>query len=484
MKTKQRRVGITGTAAASDARKAGTTVSRWKPDLSGAGRAKYRSLVESIREAIASGELADDERLPAQRAMAKLLGVNVATVTKAISEAGRLGLVVTRPGGGTRVVGAKRAASATADEMRGIVDLSINIPPVALVKPILDDIMATLAQLRHSEQLFNYAPLGGAGRDRDAGGHWISARGLKPAPERLIVTQGAHEGLFAALTAAIQPGDTVLCENLNYTGIRRLGELCRVTLVGIATDDGGMQPKALADACAKYSPKAIVCTPVTLNPTTATQNLERRQAILAIARRNSVTIIEDDIYGSIAGDDTPPLAALWPEGVIYVCGLSKCVAPGLRVGYLSAPARLMSRLRDALVLLSWTAPSLHGAVATEMINSGLAQACARLHRDEALRRMALAKGILGKGLVAGPAATYHAWLPLPSAWLERDAVASFQRHGILVSPAGHFVVGNRNAPAAVRISLGATADAGILERALRTIADVLDRESTGLNSVV
>ena len=311
MKTKQSRVGKTGAAAASDAGEGGTAVSRWKPDLSGAGRAKYLSLVESLRDAVASGELAAGERLPAQREMARLLGVNVATVTKAISEAGRLGLVVTRPGGGTHVVGAMRAASATADEMRGIVDLSINIPPVELVKPILDDVMATLARSRHSEQWFGYAPLGGGGRDRAAGGRWISARGLKPAPERLIVTQGAHEGLFAALTAATQPGDTVLCENLNYTGIRRLGELCRVTLVGVATDGGGMQPKALADACATHAPKAIVCTPVTLNPTTATQNLERRQAILAIARRTSVTIVEDDIYGPIAGDDTPPLAALW-----------------------------------------------------------------------------------------------------------------------------------------------------------------------------
>lgn len=483
MKTKKRRAGTTAAAPAGDARKAGKPGPRWKPDLSGAGRAKYLSLVNSIREAVASGDLADGERLPAQRVLANRLGVNVATITKAISEAGRLGLVVTRPGGGTRVVGARRASTAT-EEKNGIIDLSINIPPVELVKPILDEVMATLARLRSSEHLFNYAPLGGDGRDRAAGSDWISARGLAPAPDRLIVTQGAHEGLFAAMTAATQPGDVVLCENLNYTGLSRIAELCRVKLQGVATDDGGMQPKALAESCAKHAPKAIVCTPVTLNPTTATQNLERRQAILTVAKRYSVTIIEDDIYGHVAGDATPPLAALWPEGVIYVCGLSKCVAPGLRVGYLSAPERFMSRLRDALVLLSWTAPSLHAAVATEMINSGLAAGCASRHRDEALKRMALAKRILGQSLVAGPAATYHAWLRLPRSWLERDATASFQRHGILVSPAEHFVIGSRDAPAAVRISLGAAADAAVLERALRTIADVLERESTGLNSVV
>jgi len=480
MKTRPKRAAEAGAAPAN----VEAPASRWTPDLSGAGRAKYLSLVESLREAIASGVLADDEQLPPQREMARQLGVNVATVTKAISEAGRLGLVVTRPGGGTRVVGVRRAAPATLEAAHGIVDLSMNIPPVDLVKPILDDVLATMARARQSEQLFNYAPLGGIGRDRAAGGQWIAARGLQPAPGQLLVTQGAHEGLFAALTALTQPGDTVLCENLNYTGLRRLGELCRVTLVGIATDEGGMQPKALAEACAKHAPRAIVCTPVTLNPTTATQNLERRQAILAIARRDAVTIIEDDIYGPVAGDATPPLAALWPEGVIYVCGLSKCVAPGLRVGYLLAPERLLGRLRDALVLLSWTAPSLHGAVATEMILSGQADACARLHRDEALRRVALARSLLGPGLVAGPAATYHAWLRLPGTWRERDAIASFQRHGILVSPARHFVVGNGEAPAAVRISLGAVADTGTLERALRTVADVLERDAVGLNSVV
>ncbi len=471
-------------AHASDAEADDPGASRWTPDLSGAGRTKYLSLVDSIREAIASGELADEERLPTQRALAKRLGVNIATVTKAIAEAGRLGLVVTRRGGGTHVVGRRGGASASPDENGGVVDLSINIPPVVLVKPILDDVIAALARRRRGEELFDYSPLGGNPWDRSAGCSWIATRGLKPSSDRLLVTQGAHEGLFAALTAATQPGDTVLCENLNYTGIKRLGDMCRVRLVGVATDHAGLRPDALAEACSTHSPTAIVCTPVTLNPTTATQDLERRRAILAIARRQSVTVVEDDIYGHLAGDATPPLAALWPEGVIYVCGLSKCVAPGLRLGYLSAPERFVGRLRDALVLLTWTAPSLQAAIATEMIESGMAESCAGAHRRQALMRMALAHGILGKDFVAGPAATYHGWLRLPASWQQRDAAAAFQRHGILVSPAQHFVVGEREAPSAVRLSLGGVTDIGVLERALRTIAGVLETQSAGLGSIV
>lgn len=456
----------------------------WLPVLRDAGRTKYLALVAAIRAAIDSGELARGERLPSQRVLAEHLGVNIATVTKAIAEAGRLGLVSTRHGGGTQVAGERPAAVAAGAEDGAVIDLSINIPPALLVKPVLDDVIAELARRRAGDELFDYRPVGGAYRDRATGCAWIATRGVEASPDRLLLTQGAHEGLFAALATVTEPGDVVLCEDMNYTGIRRLGELCRIRLVGVATDAGGLRPDALEQACRKHAPKALVCTPVTLNPTTATLDLPRRQAIAAAGKRHAITIIEDDIYGHLAGDGTPPLAAIWPDGVIYACSLSKCVAPGLRVGYLSAPERLMSGLRDALLLTSWTAPSLQAGVANELIESGRAQACASTHRDEALRRMALARELLGPALVASAVASYHAWLRLPPPWLERDATAAFRRHGVRVSPAHHFVFGAQETPAAVRLSLGAVADAGTLERALRIVAGVLDSSPRGQGSVV
>lgn len=450
----------------------------WMPDLRDAGRAKYLALVESIRAAIARGELSGDEPLPSQRELAKHLDVNIATVTKAIAEAGRLGLVSTRPGGRTHVAGAKpgEAASAT-------VDLSINIPPAVMVRPMLDEALGALARRRRGDELFGYAPLGGSFGDREAGARWMGARGLSISPDRVVVTQGAYEGLFASLTAVARPGDAVLCEQLNYTGVRRIAGLCGVRLVGVAVDGEGMQPQALAEACAAHAPKAIISTPTTLNPTTATQGAERRKALLAIARRHEVPIVEDDIYGHLSGDAASPLAALWPEGVLYVCSLSKCVAPGLRAGFVSAPERFSGRVREALSLMGWTAPSLHGAVAAELIVSGLAATCAQVHREEALRRMALARDMLGEGFVHGRAATYHGWLQLPAPWRERDAAAAFQRHGVMVSPAHHFVVGDGPAPAAVRVSLGAVAEIAVLQRALQTLAGVLDSRASVPSSI-
>ncbi len=463
---------------------AGLDAPRWNPAIGDDGRVKYRSLVDSIRSAILSGDLVDDERLPTQRVLAARLGINVATVTKAIAEAGRLGLVVTRVGGGTHVVATRKAPSVAVANNAGIIDLSINIPPMALVRPLLDDVLVTLARRRRGGDMFDYALLGGSERDRNAGVSWVATRGLQAVVGQLLVTQGAHEGLFAALSAAAKPGDVVLCEDLNYTGIRRLSQLCQINLVGVTTDGAGMQPKALAEALVKHSPAAIVCTPVTLNPTTASQDIDVRRAIIGLAKKHAVTVIEDDIYGYLAGDGTPPLAALWPEGVIYVCGLSKSVAPGLRLGYLLAPERFINRIGDALGLLSWTAPSLHAAVATELINSGIAEACARLHHDEARKRMDLAYGILGDALVVGPSATYHGWLQLPPAWRDHDAAAVLRQEGILVSPAKHFLVGDMDPPSAVRISLGAAPDIGLLEGALWRITEVLERQPTTIESIV
>ena len=444
----------------------------WLPDLGEAGRGKSRALVDALRNAIRHGGLADGECLPSQRTLAARAGVNTATVTKAIAEAARLGLVVTRPGGGTYVVGVRKAAASVPGASNGPIDLSLNIPPVELVKDMIDEALMALARRRAGDHLFGYAPLGGGARDRESGIAWMATRAVEATPDRTLVTNGAYEGLFAALTAVTRPGDSVLTESLNYTGVRRLGDLCRIHLVGIGVDDHGMRPDELDAACERHSPKAILTTPVTLNPTTATQDLQRRKALIAVAKRRSIIIIEDDIYGRLAGDETPPLAALSPDGVIYVTSLSKCVAPGLRVGYLHAPERVGIRARDALQLTSWTAPSLHAAIATEMIASGLAQACAHAHRAEALHRMALAHSVLRKGFVAGPAATYHGWLRLPNAWQEREATTAFHRHGVQVSPAHHFLLGGGDGPAAVRLSLGAV-DRSTLERALHALAGVL-----------
>lgn len=479
-----RRAGAARAEGARPRGRAAAARSAWVPEVRGAGRAKYLSLVDAIAAAVADGTLAQGQLLPSQRALAASLRVNLATVTKAIAEAGRRGLVRTRPGGGTQVAPFPHALPRAPAAAGGPVDLSLNIPPAAVVKAMLDSALAGLAQRRMAELALGYAPLGGSLEDRAIGAQWIAARRLAVDRARVLLVQGAHEGIFAALSATTTPGDLVACEALNYAGVRRVAELCRVKLVPIAVDAGGMRPDALQAACAGRAPKVILCTPVTLNPTTATLELARRRAIVAIARRAGAVLVEDDIYGHLAGDPLPTLASLDPEQVIYVSSLSKCVAPGLRVGYLAAPERLIGRLRDALLLLGWTAPALHAALARELIASGAARECAAAHRAEALRRTELARRLLGAAFASGPLAAYHGWLRLPAPWQDHDAAAAIQRHGVLVSPAHSFHLGERPAPPALRLSLGAAPDIATLERALAAVAAALGSASRHTGTIV
>jgi DNA-binding transcriptional MocR family regulator len=458
--------------------------SEWMPDLRSVEGTKYLSLYDAITEAIDRGQLKAGERLPTQRALAAALGVNIVTISKAIAEAGRRGILVTRRGGGTYVAAPDRASGQMVGPESGTTDLSINIPPIAPVRAILDETIGVVARRHNSDTLLGYSTPGGAFHDREVASTWIATRGLDVAPDKLILTHGAYEGLFGALAALTRPGDVVACEGINYTGIRRLGELCGLKLVGVDVDERGMRADSLASILKDGKAKAIVCTPVTLNPTTATQDAERRKAIVDLAKQHSVPIVEDDIYGQLAGDRTPPMAAYWPQGVIYISGLSKCIAAGLRVGYLYVPDPFRSRARDALLRLSWTAPSFHIAISTELIRSGHAAACAAAHRTEALKRMQLARKILRELFVPkGDVAAYHGWMRVPEPWQEQDATAAFRRHGILVSPAHDFVIGARATPSAIRLGLGGVEDINVLERALVSIADLLIMRPAGLSSI-
>ena len=130
-----------------------------------------------------------------------------------------------------------------------------------------------------------------------------------------------------------------MAEALTYPGIRSVAAHLRVNLAAVAMDQEGLIPQSFEDACLRTKPKALYCTPTLQNPTTATLSTARRHAIVDIARRYQVPIIEDDAYGALPVAPLPPLASLAPELVYHIAGLAKCVAPALRIAYLVAPER-------------------------------------------------------------------------------------------------------------------------------------------------
>lgn len=462
----------------------------WLPRITGPGRAKYLRVVDAIEAAANSGALQSGHRLPGQRDMAERLGVTVATVTRAVGDLTRKGLLVARQGSGTYVAG---PATPTAEfaAIRPITDLALNRPPLQPVQALLAEALsATLTGSGAAQALLGYEPVGGGGLARSGGAAWLGLRGITVSAEDVLVVHGAHEGLLASLSALTRPGDKVLCEALNYAGLRRIATVLRIELVGIPIGSDGLDVETFSRVCRDQRPCAAVLTPVTHNPTATTLSTDQRAALAQALERSGTMLIEDDIYGHLAGDNAPLLATLSPDRVILVTGLSKCIAPGLRLGYVVAPSSLRPRLRDALYGMGWAAPTLQAGIASTLFGSGLAQACVEAQRLEAQARVDLAAKYLGSGLrPQGGLASYHVWLSLPEGRQSDTLANDLVREGVSVSPAhlfkhGKVTEGDVSEPQAMRLSLGAVETREELEDALARIARVLGREGPGLGAIV
>jgi DNA-binding transcriptional MocR family regulator len=266
----------------------------------------------------------------------------------------------------------------------------------------------------------------------------------------------------------------VLSEQLTYPGMKALASHAELRLHPVAIDDEGVSPDALDAACRATAARALYLMPTVHNPTTSIMPLERRQRIVEVARRHSLILIEDDVYGFLAEPSPPPLATLAPELTFYLTSFSKSLAPGLRIGYVVPPPARFDDTIGAVRATQWMAGPLPAAIASHLIESGQAHAIAEGHRAEARARQRIARDILGTQAILAYPNAFHIWLGLPEPWRRDEFVAELRRRGVLVTSADAFAVGRSPTPHAVRVCLGgAVRSHGELETALKKVALLL-----------
>ena len=132
----------------------------------------------------------------------------------------------------------------------------------------------------------------------------------------------------------------------------------------IGSDEDGADPEDFERLCAQQHPKIAFLIPSLQNPTLAIMPLERRKAIIEIARKYNVWLIEDAIYGELLTDQPPTFAELAPERTFHVGGLSKTVAAGVRGGWVSCPANFAPRVQTAHKMVTGGIPFLLGELAS------------------------------------------------------------------------------------------------------------------------
>jgi 2-aminoadipate transaminase len=178
-------------------------------------------------------------------------------------------------------------------------------------------------------------------------------RDIHVSVDEIFLGDGSGQPIHMISEALLNPGDVVFTEDFVYSGTLSTLRRFQADIRGIPCDDDGMMPDALESAIQMAigqgkTPKFIYTIPVFQNPQGWTMPLERRQAMVQIAQRHKVPILEDDCYVDLRyeGDPVTSIHSLDDTGsVMYVGSFSKIIAPGMRMGYMTAPPQVIERVR-------------------------------------------------------------------------------------------------------------------------------------------
>lgn len=444
----------------------------WAQSFAAGKGSRYLRILSLVERAVAEGQLQPGDRLPPQRRLAGLLGVDLTTVTRAYAEAKERGLVESRGPGGTFV-------SAPAVDFAPRIDLSMNMPPAPEGSNLLGLLQKGLADVlarNNADLLMTYHPGGGSRADRMAGCRWLAPMLGPQDASRVVVCPGAQSALAALLLALTRAGDAVLAEPLVYPGLVAVAERLGRRVVAVATDEHGMRPDALEQACTAQAATVLYLNPTIQNPVARTMPAARRKQLARVAQRKGLRIIEDDPYWLFEAKPPEPIASFAPASTYYLSTLSKCLTPGLRTAYVRLPdGQDEAGLLDALRTFALMASPLPTALATQWVHDGSARHLLEQVRAETWARHDLASGILGVPAKASGRGI-HIWHPLPARWTAPELARAALAEGLSLTPSAAFAAGV-DAPNAVRLSLGAVRGRAALADALHRLKALLEREA-------
>jgi 2-aminoadipate transaminase len=192
-------------------------------------------------------------------------------------------------------------------------------------------------------------------------------------PDQVLITTGSQQGLDLIAKVLIDEGSRVLVETPTYLGALQAFTPMEPSIVSVGSDEHGLQISDLEAKCAAgAAPRFLYVLPNFQNPTGRTMSEARRQALVSSAAALGLPIVEDNPYGDLWFDQPPPLplCARNPDGCIYLGSFSKVLAPGLRLGFLVAPAHVFPKLLQAKQAADLHSPGFNQRMIAEVMKDG------------------------------------------------------------------------------------------------------------------
>ena len=293
--------------------------------------------------------------------------------------------------------------------------------------------------------------------------------GVPVDPELMSLMNGSMQAVTLVAEALTQPGDTIICEEFTYVGTITAYQTLGIDMVGLPVDHDGMQVELLEAKLAELGearrPKFIYALTTYQNPTGTMMSTDRRRRLIDIAKAHDIPIVEDNCYGDVHydGEKPPALFALSDyDKIVYICSLSKILAPGIRIGYLTAQQPLF----DEILARRLDAGG----------NTFAAAVCAELYKDdvweltESLNEpLKVKKNLVVDGLEAeiadlcawsNPAGGLFVWVRFPDDVDQEKLLRLTAERGFSYAPGANFHINHENVPY-LRLAFGHVPDEDI-----------------------
>ena len=362
-----------------------------------AGLPLVARIQNAIRRQVISGALKKRDRLPSSRTLAGELAIARDTVEAAYQHLESEGFLTRIRGSGTFVADAGpdfvfEKPSRTTKVVRKIAiadrgELALRLggvrdPGVRAFAAAMPDIrafplatwnrVASRVGRQHGTIALNYCDAQGYGPLREQIARYLAAhRGVRCAPDNIVVLTSSQQALTMVATLLLEPGDVVAVEDPGYPGIKSALRLAGAKLLPVGLDESGLRVDVLARLRSPL--RGIYVTPSHQYPTGVTLSLERRLALIKWARSNKAWIIEDD-YDSEYRYEGSPISCI--QGidtsgcVLYVGTFTKTLFPGLRLAYLVVPSHLVNAFVTARTLMDGHSAYLNQAILAEFMADG------------------------------------------------------------------------------------------------------------------
>lgn len=426
-----------------------------------------------MREAIHLGTYPVGTFLPSVRVLSRQWDVAINTAVAAYRQLEREGLITAVPRSGYRV-----AAPVTGEGPRTPTPLNLptsvtlsdliltawqnrNLPGTTILSAAIPraDLLPLAAVERHlaaatraePTALHHYDTVPGRPELRQAVARRLALAGANVDPEDVLITNGAQEALHLALTAVCPPGAVVAVESPAYYGLLQAIGARGLTCIEIpSSSTDGISVEALEMALDEQPIAAVLCTATFSNPGGGSLPRARQQALVDLCSRRGIPLIDDDTYGELSHDGSRPPICLAQDRkgtVLHVGSFSKCIAPGLRLGFLVAP-RWRNAVRVGKFTTNISTPIHPQWAVAALLDSGdfdrhrlrtaprLGSAMERCHQ-------AILNAFPAGTRVSRPAGGIVLWVEMPEAVEAHRLYEDALRAGVSIAPGTMFTARKR-----------------------------------------